>query len=299
MMKEMMKCIYYNLGYCKKKENCEYFHPSDDCRENCNNFSCRKRHRKECRGGSECFYHSSGICEFKHNEVIVRVSRSEAMEENVKLKQIIDDFEEIKKREIDELNCRFNEYKELTNDEFKKMNNKFDKLHSEYIELKNKSERRKDVDGNPENSSDNSKKMDIDETNNADIDDSDADSDSDSEEDLEEEQIKCETCEYETTYYAYLLEHMKQDHNYLMNYKCDQCEYITTDKANMEKHTTDIHNNTCRLRFSCIKCDYIYTTDNDLKSHQKEAHEKQFACNKCNFKSTKKSLYTKHIAGQA
>ena len=51
------------------------------------------------------------------------------------------------------------------------------------------------------------KQMDIDETKHMDIDNSDAHSDSDSGDDLEEEQINCEQCEYETIYNAYLFEH--------------------------------------------------------------------------------------------
>ena len=30
-----MKCRYYNRGYCKQKESCDYYHPTRDCLTRC------------------------------------------------------------------------------------------------------------------------------------------------------------------------------------------------------------------------------------------------------------------------
>ena len=52
-------CHYEKYGYCKRKEECSYFHPKEICiKKECDIKNCRSRHPKECR------FYKLGICKF-------------------------------------------------------------------------------------------------------------------------------------------------------------------------------------------------------------------------------------------
>ena len=59
-------CSHYNVGYCKQKNECSKFHPSEDCENKCKEKTCLKRHRRICRDTESCIYHKSNTCEFIH-----------------------------------------------------------------------------------------------------------------------------------------------------------------------------------------------------------------------------------------
>ena len=42
-------CSYFNVGYCKEKNECSKIHPIDDCEEKGKENTCFKRHRRLCR----------------------------------------------------------------------------------------------------------------------------------------------------------------------------------------------------------------------------------------------------------
>ena len=60
------KCCYYNVGYCKNKTECPYYHPEIECEEKCSSRLCMKRHKK-CHDGIECYNNHFKHCEFKHD----------------------------------------------------------------------------------------------------------------------------------------------------------------------------------------------------------------------------------------
>ena len=79
-----VKCKYYNKGFCKYREECNYFHPKDVCQEvNCNNKKCKKRHPKQCRYKDECRRRS--LCMYSHESVIFSEYQT-ILNENVTLK---------------------------------------------------------------------------------------------------------------------------------------------------------------------------------------------------------------------
>ena len=61
-----IKCRYYNVGFCKHRNECLYLHPEMDCEEQCVANKCMKRYRKKCINGQDCFYNSEQKCEFYH-----------------------------------------------------------------------------------------------------------------------------------------------------------------------------------------------------------------------------------------
>ena len=90
---ENIKCCYYNVGYCKNKSECKYFHPEVDCDINCSSTKCNKRHRKQCIYGNKCHYLSLENCEFKHtHEVITKINYKN---ENKKLESKINELNQI------------------------------------------------------------------------------------------------------------------------------------------------------------------------------------------------------------
>ena len=59
---------FFNSGFCKYKNDCQYFHPSEICKHSsCRNKNCKSRHPKQCRYGDLCRRRS--ICVYKHDDV--------------------------------------------------------------------------------------------------------------------------------------------------------------------------------------------------------------------------------------
>ena len=62
---EQNKCYYYDTGYCKYKQNCKLYHPTEDCINKCKENKCKFRHRRICKNGENCFYKHKK-CEYLH-----------------------------------------------------------------------------------------------------------------------------------------------------------------------------------------------------------------------------------------
>ena len=52
-MKKENVCKYHNVGYCKYREKCMFFHPTEDCDKKCERNICIKRHSKTCKYGEK------------------------------------------------------------------------------------------------------------------------------------------------------------------------------------------------------------------------------------------------------
>ena len=59
-------CKHHNVGYCKYKDKCMFFHATEDCENKFKRNKCLKRHRKTCKHGESCKYKLK--CEFRHDE---------------------------------------------------------------------------------------------------------------------------------------------------------------------------------------------------------------------------------------
>ena len=80
-------CKFEKFGYCKLKEECKEYHPTEVCeKKNCNVSRCKRRHPKTCK------FFESGYCKFKeackydHKE---KVTVNELLERNIKLEKQI------------------------------------------------------------------------------------------------------------------------------------------------------------------------------------------------------------------
>ena len=82
-------CPYYNVGYCKQKDNCSKSHPSVECETKCKIKTCLKRHKKPCKDKDLCKFLKSNSCEFKH-EVSEAIPTSEPPKIILDLKNLVE-----------------------------------------------------------------------------------------------------------------------------------------------------------------------------------------------------------------
>ena len=62
------KCEFFDRGYCKKGEDCEYQHPDKVCsKSNCFNEKCHDPHPNPCWWGPRCKFYNTNICLFSHD----------------------------------------------------------------------------------------------------------------------------------------------------------------------------------------------------------------------------------------
>ena len=61
-------CKYENFGFCMKREECENFHPTENCNDdNCSIVNCTKRHPQPCRFfGTQVGCRFGSSCKFDH-----------------------------------------------------------------------------------------------------------------------------------------------------------------------------------------------------------------------------------------
>jgi hypothetical protein len=70
----MIKCKFYNRGYCKEKDSCEFVHPEETCQEFIDTGYCSAgrlchgRHPHKCRFWQEGSCHRDSSCAFQHQE---------------------------------------------------------------------------------------------------------------------------------------------------------------------------------------------------------------------------------------
>ena len=62
-------CSYYNVGYCKEKNQCSKIHPMDDFEEKCKEKTCLRDTEDHAGTGIVVFFYKSGSCEFLHENV--------------------------------------------------------------------------------------------------------------------------------------------------------------------------------------------------------------------------------------
>ena len=88
--KEQSKCYHYNKGYCRYKEKCPFYHPDIDCVKECNDITCKYRHRLKCKDGENCYYNQRKACEYLHTHIdLPDVTLSSGYEEQGKAHKVI------------------------------------------------------------------------------------------------------------------------------------------------------------------------------------------------------------------
>ena len=111
--KKVIRCRYFNYGFCKYKEKCRFVHPKEVCGTysggKCEDSSCLKRHPKACkyfRGQTGCKRKEG--CDFSHDVLICGVATKDKLDNNYNCAGCKHDWQEsqfvvkhyIKNREI-------------------------------------------------------------------------------------------------------------------------------------------------------------------------------------------------------
>ena len=112
-MTSKMCCPFYNVGFCKFKDNCSKKHADEDCPEKmCTNKNCPHRHGRSCKCGKRCKHLDKNIREFLHEpangENIVMNTEMTKVKNEVK-KHIKESS--LLKKEIDSLKITISEQK--------------------------------------------------------------------------------------------------------------------------------------------------------------------------------------------
>ena len=106
--------------------------------------------------------------------------------------------------------------------------------------------------------------------------------------------VKCDECDYTSSYKHYLQEHKEVVHEGTI-YRCkyDGCSSTFTSRNNIGDHVLSIHE---KGDFPCNVCDRHFPTKRSLKVHVGSTHaEKKFFCSKCDYKAGFKGWVNRHV----
>ena len=114
-MYDKVVCPYYSVGYCKFRNQCLKKHPKDDCNvKTCKRFNCFKKHKSQCKYGSNCKRHiKNRSCEFKH-------ITEEPLNNNKELKELTRELKE-KKDLILQLKLEISELQAMNTEKVKQL----------------------------------------------------------------------------------------------------------------------------------------------------------------------------------
>ena len=78
-------CSYEKFGFCMKREQCEEFHPTENCNDvNCSIVNCRRRHPQPCRFfGTQNGCRFGRACKFDHQKQMYFQSKLEEMQAEI------------------------------------------------------------------------------------------------------------------------------------------------------------------------------------------------------------------------
>ena len=135
-------CPFYNVGFCKFKDNCVKIHPKDDClNTNCKRKRCMKRHRKLCKYEQHCRrFKKSNSCEFKHVTETSKHANAEFVLKTKEAKENILQIEHLKseiKLLKEDINIKVLKLASLENKTCDKCNDN-SKLKEDFLKLKTK-----------------------------------------------------------------------------------------------------------------------------------------------------------------
>ena len=130
--KSTIKCRYFNVGYCKLKNECPYNHPEIECDHDCTDKTCNNRHKKECINGSNCYYNDNNKCEYLHNNKCEEPKKVNIKKENKILQEKIEELNVMFRKEIDELNLQLKKKEQIINDFNEKYNN-LSEIHNKCV----------------------------------------------------------------------------------------------------------------------------------------------------------------------
>ena len=94
-MSEKEMCPFWNVGFCKFKDNCRKEHAKSDCKEKqCDKIICKSRHRRRCKYNDGCKYLRTKTCQFLHMNGKQSQVKNNTMNDE-KIKKHLSDIEQL------------------------------------------------------------------------------------------------------------------------------------------------------------------------------------------------------------
>ena len=258
------KCEFYNRGYCKNGEDCDYKHPEKVClKANCFNEKCHDRHPNPCWWGLRCKFHNKNMCLFSHDTTVQN--------------------DEKRVGELEKLVAKLQKESKMQNEEFKdlmkKMENKFDKLEDK-IEKQHKTLQEKEkLIKNLENKLETLEDSFVTKLNKL--------------EKLSEEnknKFKCEKCSFVTNSENGLKTHVTKKHKdkIEMNEKnfpqqCSLCDETLDNLRDLKKHMRT--HSYKHVQFKCNLCEFVGGDDHKMEVHLAKAHGDKIECGLCEYEA--------------
>ena len=93
----------------------------------------------------------------------------------------------------------------------------------------------------------------------------------------------CNNCEYKTSTYEDLFDHIKQYHRRQgINHKCPLCNFSNNIPARVKTHLYEVHLKIGKMK-KCEECDYKNVKGNNLYVHKRQNHMKHLKqkCTEC------------------
>ena len=275
-------CRNYKYGYCHFGDNCRYRHVEEICNDkHCAVFACEKRHPKICnffREFQRCKF--TTYCKYKHekqnnvnensDKIIELEKKIENLQQNSKLPDLSYLNKEVDKK-IETLENKLKIVIELAEEK----DLFIDKLEKKLEEVETKFEKRYNdlesfLKGEQESIESLRELM--------------------KKKDSENEQLKCDLCDFTTISKKGLKTHMRRKHTEktqeIYPTLCEICKQALRSKADMKTHMishtyTSIGNDKCK----CEECDYIGNSDWTMQLHHGKCHSKSIECGLCQFEA--------------
>ncbi|KAL8606472.1 hypothetical protein ACOMHN_015561 [Nucella lapillus] len=105
---------------------------------------------------------------------------------------------------------------------------------------------------------------------------------------------EAEGCSYKTPYLRALRVHQKR-HSSEKNYRCHQCSYDAVEKSTLDRH---LKSHTQERPYQCSHCDFRANTKYSVVVHMQHKHQFQkscYACDQCSFYTSYASSIAKHL----
>ena len=264
------KCVFYNRGYCKSREECEKHHSDKVCNDiNCNEKECMSRHPNPCLFGARCTFNKRQECLYSHVTFASDDERIQALKNNFneQFKKMETNLKHLE-HELEKKDSKIKLLEENQNSLEEAMN-KFQVNHKKTVDrmnqMENKLKKMDEKQGTFEKEL--SKPKNISSVIVA-----------------EKLNLKCDKCKFTTESENGLKVHKQRKHSKLdyPPYDCEFCDETFGTKDLLEKHLK-VHS--FKKVIKCGNCSFLASNNLSLNVHEGKMHSGDFECGLCGFEA--------------
>ena len=261
-------CKKNQYGYCKYGDNCRYRHIVEKCEtKNCNVFDCERRHPKICnyiRDYGQCKF--TTYCKYDHDkpnnikETFKKIETLEKKIDNLQAGTKVNLGKEVD-RKIEAFESKLAilvhiiEEKDSTINKLEKKINSIEKVFDNKLlgieeNLKKVMENNKSLHNLLKS---------------------------------ENDQLKCDDCEFTTTSKKGLKTHIKRKHTEKFPIQCERCDKELKNEHEMKNHIITHTYKYENSELKCEECGFTGKNDWSMQIHHGKCHSKNIECGLCEF----------------